>query len=108
MTSDAQAKAGAQKIVLAISTARDAILNAAKEGTDVGAAWKDLMTDGIAPALNFQAFDRGSGGDIDLRVKRNSMPPTFEINLGNGTYVEFDRTNPKHAEVATMLGMKAL
>lgn len=107
MTSDEQAKAGAQKIVLAISTAKNAILDAAKEGTDASAAWQDLMTDGIAPAMNFLSYDRGAGGDIDLRVKRGSMPPTFEVNLGNGSYVPFDRTDPKHAQVATMLGFGA-
>ena len=105
MTSDEQAKAGAQQIVLAITTARNAILDAAKEGTDVGAAWEDLMTNGIAPAMNFMAYDSGAGGEVEVRVKPGSSPPTFEINLGNGSFVPFDSTNPKHKEIARMLGM---
>jgi hypothetical protein len=105
MTSDGQAKAGAQKIVLAISTARDAILNAAKEGTDAGPAWQDLMTDGIAPAMNFQAFDRGgySGtggvkvtpGQAATRPTGLPYPDDYEINLGQG-WVTRDFNNPQH------------
>ena len=106
MTSNEQAKKGATEIVMVISAAKDAILKAAKDGTDAGPAWNNLMT-GVGQAMTFQAFDAGSSGDIDIRVKRGSMPPTFEINFGNGSYVDFDKTNPKHAEVATMLGMKA-
>ena len=102
MTNDEQAKKGATEIVMIINAAKDAILKAAKEGTDAGPAWNNIMT-GVAQAMTFQAFDTGGGGDIDLRVKRGSMPPTFEINLGNGTYVDFDKTNPRHAEVAKML-----
>ena len=102
MTNDEQAKAGATEIVMIINAAKDAILKAAKEGTDAGPAWNNLMT-GVAQAMTFQAFDTGGGGDIDLRVKRGSIPTTFEINLGNGTYVDFDKTNPRHAEVAKML-----
>ena len=102
MTNDEQAKAGATEIVMIINTAKDEILKAAKEGTDAGKAWDNLIT-GIAQSMTFQAFDTGGGGDIDLRVKRGSVPTTFEINLGNGTYVDFDKTNPKHAEVAKML-----
>jgi hypothetical protein len=102
MTNDEQAKNGATEIVMIINTAKDAILKAAKEGTDAGPAWNNLMT-AVAQAMTFQAFDTGGGGDIDLRVKRGSIPTTFEINLGNGTYVDFDKTNPRHAEVAKML-----
>jgi hypothetical protein len=105
MTSDGQAKAGAQKIVLAINTARDAILNAAKEGTDAGPAWQDLMTDGIAPAMNFQAFDRGgygstggvriSPGQAATRPTGLPYPDDYEINLGQG-WVTRDFENPQH------------
>ena len=102
MTNDEQAKDGATEIVMIINAAKDAILKAAKEGTDASPAWNNLMT-GIAQAMTFQAFDTGGAGDVDLRVKRGSMPTTFEINLGNGTYVDFDKTNPRHAEVAKML-----
>jgi hypothetical protein len=106
MTNNEQAKKGATEIVIGIDTAKDAILKAAKDGTDAGTAWNNLMT-GVGQAMTFQAFDTGSGGDIDIRVKRGSMPPTFEINFGNGSYVDFNKNDPKHAEVATMLGMKA-
>jgi hypothetical protein len=107
MTNDEQAKDGATEIVMIINAAKDAILKAAKEGTDAGPAWNNLMT-GVAQAMTFQAFDAGSSGDVDLRVKRGSVPTTFEINLGNGSYVDFDKTNPKHAEVAKMLNPGAV
>ena len=106
MTNDKQAKNGATEVVMMINAAKDAILKAAKDGTDAGPAWNNLMT-GVGQAMTFQAFDTGASGDIDIRVKRGSMPPTFEINFGNGSYVDFNKNNPKHAQVATMLGMKA-
>ena len=101
-TSDPQAKAGAQKIVQAIVAARDAILMAAKDGTDSAAAWEDLMIDGVAPAMNFAAYDAGGSGDVDIRAKRGD-PNTLEISLGDGRYVAYDSNNPEHAEVAKQL-----
>ena len=102
-TTDSQAKSGAQKIVQAIKTAKDAILAATKDGTDSARVWEALMVDGIAPAMNFLAYDRGGSGDVDLRVKRGTNPPTFEINLGDGSYVDFDPSKPAHAEIANQI-----
>ena len=103
-SADEQAKAGAEKIVQAIAVARDAILTAAKDGTDSAAAWEDLMIDGIAPAMNARAFDTGSGGsNVDIRVKRGSNPMSFEIDLGDGRYVDYDESNPAHKKVGSGL-----
>lgn len=101
---DPVAKGSAIEVVRDLETISSEIYNATVQGEDTSDIWQKLVTNGIAPAQNVMAYDKSSGGDIDLRVKRGSMPITFEINLGNGTYVDFDRTNPKHLEVAKMLG----
>ena len=102
MTNDEQAKKGATEVVMVINAAKDAILKAATEGTDAGPAWDNLMT-GVAQAMTFQAFDAGGGGDIDIRVKRGSNPRTYEINLGNGTFVDYNDSNPAHKKIASEL-----
>jgi hypothetical protein len=107
---DPVAKQAALEIATAINTNIQAIFDATVNGAGTNAiksAFVELVKDGIAPAQNSLAYDRGSQSDVDIRVKRGSMPPTFEIDLGNGTYVPFDRTNPRHVEAARILGFEA-
>jgi hypothetical protein len=106
---DPVAKQAAQEITTAINTNIQAIFSATVDGAGtnvVNSAFEELVKNGIAPAQNTLAYDRGSQSDIDIRVKRGSMPPTFEIDLGNGSYAPFDSTNPKHQEAAKMLGVE--
>jgi hypothetical protein len=106
---DPVAKQAAQEITTAINTNIQAIFSATVDGAGtnvVNSAFVELVKDGIAPAQNTLAYDRGSQSDIDIRVKRGSMPPAFEIDLGNGSYAPFDSTNPKHQEAAKTLGVE--
>jgi histone H3/H4 len=106
---DPVAKQAAQEITTAISTNIEAIYRATVDGAGtnaVNSAFVELVKDGIAPAQNTLAYDRGSQSEVDVRVKRGSMPPEIEIDLGNGAYVPFDKTNPKHVEAAKMLGVE--
>jgi hypothetical protein len=106
---DPVAKQAAQEITTAISKNIEAIFSATVDGTGtnvVNSAFVELVKDGIAPAQNTLAYDRGSSNEVDIRVKRGSMPPAFEIDLGNGVYAPFDKTNPQHQEAAKMLGVE--
>ena len=106
---DPVAKQAAMEITTAINTNIQAIFDATVNGAGtnvVNSAFVELVKDGIAPAQNTLAYDRGSQSDVDIRVKRGSMPPTFEIDLGNGSYAPFDNSNPKHQEAAKMLGVE--
>ena len=106
---DPVAQNAAMKIATAINTNIQAIFDATVNGAGtnaVNSAFVELVKDGIAPAQNTLAYDRGSQSEVDIRVKRGSMPPTFEIDLGNGSYAPFDKTNPKHQEAAKMLGVE--
>jgi hypothetical protein len=106
---DPVVKQAAQEITTAINKNIQAIFSATVDGAGtnvVNSAFVELVKDGIAPAQNLLAYDRGSHSEVDIRVKRGSMPPAFEVDLGNGSYVPFDKTNPKHVEAAKTLGVE--
>ena len=100
MTSDEQAKKGATEVVMMINAAKDAILKAAKDGTDAGPAWNNLMT-GVGQAMTFQAFDTGSGGGVagKPRLGTDADGNTI-ISINNGPFVKYDpKNNPEHKEI---------
>ena len=99
-TNDEQAKKGATEIVIVINAAKDAILKAAKDGTDAGTAWNNLMT-GVGQAMTFQAFDTGSGGGVagKPRLGTDADGNTI-ISINNGPFVKYDpKNNPEHKEI---------
>jgi hypothetical protein len=106
---DPVAQGRARATIDNISQAADQIFKATMDpaaGINTAQAWQSLMQDGVAPAQNMIAYDAGGRDDPDIRVKRGSVPTTFEIDVGNGTYVDFDKTNPTHAAIATKLGVE--
>ena len=98
-TNDEQAKKGATEIVIVINAAKDAILKAAKEGTDAGPAWNNLMT-AVAQAMTFQAFDAGGGGVVGKPRFGSDADGNTIISINNGPFVKYDpKNNPEHKEI---------
>ena len=99
-TNDEQAKKGATEIVIVINAAKDAILKAAKDGTDAGTAWNNLMT-GVGQAMTFQAFDTGSSSAAGSKPRLGSdADGNTIIIINNGPFVKYDpKNNPEHKEI---------
>ena len=101
-------KKGLQKIVAKLNQYSSAIFDATVMGIDpkkLSLDWQQLVGDGILPAQNARAYDRGTARKTaDLRWQ-GPGENDFIINLGGG-WVKFDPKNREHAAVAEKMRPK--
>lgn len=96
---DEVAKAGIQEVIARINEYSEAIFKATVQGVDPKALvndWVKLVGDGILPAQNAMAYDRGAVANRKVRVYQD---PTgkWVIDMGNGPEW-LDKSKPEHAK----------
>ena len=101
---DRQIAGSADKIKTAITTNAEQILNLTLKGVkpaDMTKNWEVLVSQGIAPAANFVAYN-AQQEDADLKFDTKTQK--MMIKFPNGPFVPFRSQDPKHAQVAKAWG----
>lgn len=94
---DPVTKAGIQEVIARINEYTQAIYKATVAGVDPKALandWIKLVGDGILPAQNAMAYDRGTSANKKVRVYQDPSG-RWVIDLGAGPQW-LDKTNPQH------------
>ena len=96
-------KATAMQVSQDIGQAIEAIFKATLDPrADLGKAWQELGTNGIAPAQGILSFDTGGSGggrgsgQVEIKLDSAGNP---KINFGQG-WIKFDKNNPEHKAAA--------
>ena len=100
---DEVAKAGIQEVIARINEYSEAIFNATVQGIDPKAMadnWVKLVGDGVLPAQNAAAYDKGSVFRIRPPWQENGR---WMIDIGNGPEALDKENNPKHKEALEKL-----
>lgn len=95
---DPVAKAGIQEVIARINEYSEAIFNATVQGIDpkvMADNWIKLVGDGVLPAQNAAAYDKGSLAR-KVRVYQETSGK-WVIDFGNGPEL-LDKTKPEHKE----------
>lgn len=101
---DPVAKQGVQEVIARINEYTEAIFNATVQGIDPKAMsnnWIKLVGDGVLPAQNAAAYDKGSVNRIRAPWKDSSGK--WVIDIGNGPEYLDKENNPKHKEALEKL-----
>lgn len=96
---DEVAKAGIQEVIARINEYLETIYKATVQGVDPKALvndWIKLVGDGILPAQNAMAYDRGAAANKKVRVYQD---PSGKWIIDMGTGPEWlDKSKPEHAK----------
>ena len=100
---DPTSRASANTVVRDLETISTEIYNATIEGNDTSQAWQKLVTNGIVPAQNVMAYDKGTNMSSKPRFGEDSLGRMI-ISIGGAPYELFlPDSNAKHKEIADQM-----